>query len=161
MTLSIDLQDPAVARLLGQPHERELVQLAGDAADPTGADDRGRSCTYHLNRSAIAHPLVTYRHGTDEFLITCDVYVADGEPMVIHLICPRCRHALSIRADQKDIALELGAGPDLQGDLSVAPFMCTWERADAGTHVPGMVIGGGMSLCRWRVAIDHNVAKDA
>jgi hypothetical protein len=160
MTLQIDMRDPAVKRLLGQDNERELVQLAGDAPDPTGTGPNGAQTTYHLNRSAICHPLVTYRHGTEEFLLELDVYAHPGEPMVVHLICPRCHHALTIPATRKAIEIRLDVGPKAQGDISIETFECTWELAHVGKHIPGLV-GGGMSLCRWKVAIDHNVAKDA
>jgi hypothetical protein len=136
------------------------VQLAGDAPDPTGHGPAGAQVTYHLNQSAVAHPLVTYRTSLEEYLLECDVYQHPGEPPVVHLICPRCHNALNVRADRKAIDLELGVGPDRQGRISIETFECTWERADAGKHVTG-VIGGGTSLCRWRVAIDNNVAKDA
>lgn len=158
MTINIDMADPAVQRLMGS---RDLVQLAGDAPDPTGIGPNGMASTYRLNRSAIANPIVEYHPGRADYaIITCDVYAHPGEPMFLHLICPRCRNPLRIGADRKHIELEIGAGPNAQGRLSVEPFECTWEAPGAGKHVPGL-IGGGVSLCRWRAAIDNNVAKDA
>ena len=152
--LQLDLDDPHVRQSLGTSRERELVQLAGDAPDPMGTGMRGQQTTYHLNRSAIAHPLVEYHPGRADYaLLECDVYANPGEPVIVHLICPRCRNTLTINGAHKRIEIEGNV-------LSVEPFGCTWEKPEAGPHVPGLV-GGGLSLCRWRVAIDRNVAKDA
>jgi hypothetical protein len=156
MSLEIDMQDPNVQRLLGTKRKRELVQIAGDAPDPTGNGPNGEQTTYHLNRSAVANPLVAYK----DFVLECDAYQNPGEPLLIHLICPRCHNALNISSANKHVDLELNAGPDLQGRLSIEPFACTWEMPDAGKHVPGL-ISGGMTLCRWRVGIENNVARDA
>lgn len=159
--LQIDLEDPQVRRLMGRPPERELVQLAGDAPDPTGVGPNGQTTTYHLNRAAAAHPLVEYHiDRVDYALLECDVYAHPGEPVVVHLICPRCKHALSISAERKDIAFSPTGGLKGAGELSIEAFECTWELPGTGKHIPGLV-GGGMSLCKWRVAIENNVAKDA
>jgi len=152
--------------------ERELVQIAGDAPDPTGTGPSGRATTYQLNRTAVAHPRIWYR----DRVITADVYKHAGEPMMVHLICPRCRHALRITSDRKDISLDLTVPPprsllaDLppaeregaiaSGRIDVSAFECPWELPDAGEHEPGLVTGG-MTLCRWKVGIEHNVARDA
>ena len=160
MTLEIDMQDPRVRDLMGTRAQRELVQLAGDAPDPTGEGPNGAQTTYHLNRSALANPLVTYQSGSQEYVLECDVYQQPGEPPIVHLICPRCHNALNIRGDRKHIQLILNAGPRGQGLLSIEPFECTWELPDAGRHRPG-ILGSGTTLCRWRVAIDKNVAKHA
>lgn len=160
MSLEIDMQAPHVRRMLGVDQPRELVQLAGDAPDPTGTGPNGQSTTYHLNHAALANPLVTYKRGTEEYLLELDAYKQPGEPLIVHLICPRCHNALNVRGDRKHIQLEIGAGPGGQGAISIEPFECTWEMPDAGKHVPG-IISGGSTLCRWRVGIDKNVARDA
>ncbi len=79
---------------------------------------------------------------------------------MVHLICPRCKHTLSIRGDRKHIEFATSGGPAGKGELSVEAFQCTWELPGVGKHIPG-VVGGGLSLCKWKVAIDKNIAKDA
>ena len=165
MSVNIDMTDPGVQRLMGQGadaitaqrmRERELVHIAGDAPDPTGKGPNGSQTTYRLNRAAIAHPLVAYK----DYVLETDVYAHPGEPMVVHLICPRCHHALTIPETKKAIDLELGAGPNGQGKLSIEPFECTWEMPEAGEHTAGLVTAG-TTLCRWKAGISNNIAKDA
>lgn len=142
------------------PRREELVHLAGDAPDPLAevhgfehARGTGIASTVNLTKTAKGHPKIRYK----DFLITADVYELAGEPMKIHLICPRCRHALWIRADRKHIDYDVTADVDNGGRLSVEPFMCTWEL-DAEPGARRMEFG--LSLCKWRVAIDNNVARD-
>lgn len=165
--LSIDLGDPRVRRLLhggGSPSaapRREVVQVAGDD---------GWSQTTHLD-SGKDEVVVVYR---DQFL-TIDLYRVPGEPLTAHLICPRCHKCSQISAARKAIDYDptapnpltrriLDTGrPELmrlaQGRLSIEAFECAWEvggdrHAKGGLHT-------GVSLCRLRLAIDDNVAKDA
>jgi len=160
MSVNINLQDPAVQRLLGGPSpieqpsgKRELVQIAGDAPDPSGISDRiGATSTLRMSDTALCHPIITYK----DFVLTADVYQTPSEPMFIHLICPKCTNTLTISAARKHIELDVKAGPKGQGLVSVEPFQCTWEVDGAKRRV-----GFGLGLCRWKVAIDKNVAKDA
>lgn len=182
--LSVNLRDQGVRDFLGVDRVqsagqqgRELVQVAGDVPAPDGSGDLGFANTWHLNRSAIGHPFVIYKQS----ILVVDVYEVPGEPMNLVLICPKCHHALNISAAKKRMEFDRVIGApnptrkdeemlaqmmttwstipprtSLQrfGSLSVEPFECTWEmsahRAEFGT-----------SLCRWKVAIDNNVAKDA
>lgn len=173
----IDVTNPAVKRLLQGGHDqraeidlatgnrgKNLVHMAGDM-------DTGMSRTTYLDRGK-HEVLVHYR--AREMFLTVDVYALPDEPMRIHLICPQCCKALQITQDRKAISWEpdavnplargvladpprgLGA-EDLAylhergslGALSVETFECTWELPKS--H----------ELCRWRAAIDKNVAKDA
>lgn len=162
MSVNINIRDASVQKLLGiedprvrppDERKRDLVQLAGDVPDFTGTTDhKGVQSTLFLNRSAIAHPIVTYK----DFVLTLDVYKHEGEPMVVHLICPRCHHCLTIPEQKKAIELELDAGPQNQGRISIETFECTWELEGEKRRMQF-----GLGLCRWRVAIENNVAKDA
>ncbi|HEY4266756.1 MAG TPA: hypothetical protein VGM94_01060 [Galbitalea sp.] len=160
MSLNINLSDPSVRRLLGdepsalaRPHKREMVQLAGDAPDPTGMTSHaGMQSTMRLSESAVCHPLIQYK----DFVMTADVYHVAGEPPFVHLICPRCRNTLTIPGQRKHIEYETTGGPDNAGTISIEAFECTWELEG---HVRRMEFGLG--LCRWKVAIDKNIAKDA
>lgn len=160
--LDLNLEDPAVKALLGDEHKkwleesrgrdgapkRELVHLAGDM-------DTGLSSTIALS-SGKREVIVVYK----DFVLTCDVYALPGQPIEVHLICPRCRKALRVTSERKTIDFDPSAGdPKKGGRLSIEPFQCTWELG-GDKHVPGLV-GGGISLCRWTAGIDDNVARDA
>lgn len=176
-SLSIDLSDPGVQRMLGSSpavpgKRREIVQLAGDAPDPTGMSAlRGAQSTTSLCGGK-HEVVVLYR---DTFM-TVDVYLVPGAPPEIHIICPRCHKASRISGDQKAIDYDPRAtnpvrteavasgSPELaaiagHGRLSVEPFECTWE-VGGDKHVAGGVHTGA-SLCRQKLAIDDNRAKDA
>ncbi len=155
MALEINTSDPAVQRMLGQDghihapggrRERELVHIAGDM-------DRGISSTVDLTTGAIGHPKVTYR----DFVLELDVYAMPGEPMKVHLICPRCQHHCTVSGDRKRIEYDRSAGdPALGGRIDIETFQCTWELDDKVT------VGSALfNTCRWQVAIDKNVARDA
>lgn len=148
MTVSINLADPKVKKILGERPKRELVHIAGDM-------DTGISQTIRLEDGK-HEVLVTYK----EFLLTVDVYALPNEPLRAVLICPRCKHCLTVPGDRKAIDFVPDHTDFRGGALSIETFECTWEIADAGEHKPGLV-AGGMTLCRWRAAIDNNIAKDA
>ena len=158
MALEIDMQDPGTRALLGDvgerraasgKPERELVHIAGDM-------DTGITTSYQIDRGK-REVIVTYK----DFVLTVDVYRIEGEPLKVHLICPKCRHALSVSSERKAIDYDERAGdPAKGGRLSIEPFQCTWENADAGDHKQG-IVSGGMTLCKWRVGIENNVARDA
>ena len=199
-SMTIDLGDPRVRKMLGveSPNStgrREVVQLAGDAPDPTGVtSDLGLLSTHRLTGGK-QEVVVVF----GDLLLTADVYALPGEPMKIHLICPRCHKMLTIAGDQKRIQYEPGPpNPARQriaevagvaadrvrelhsydhvrvqrghdeamylvsranfGRLSIETFECTWEITD-DPHVAGAVHTGG-SLCRLRIVIDDNRARE-
>jgi hypothetical protein len=170
--LNIDLTDPGVQRMLGghdglATGKRRVVQLAGD--DPAGL--RGMSSTTYLEHGK-HEVIVVYK---DTFL-TVDVYLVPGQAPEIHLICPRCHKASRISGAHKAIDFDPGAPCPVRaqvvgagarelfegaarGRLSVEPFECTWETGNA-VHVAGGV-HTGVSLCRQKIVIDDNRARDA
>lgn len=182
--LSMNLDDQGVKDFLGvnrvsdpASRKRELVQVAGDVTSPDGTMDGGMATTWHLNRSAIGHPFVIYKQS----ILVVDIYEVPGEPMTVSLICPRCHHALTVSAARKKMEFDRVHGApnptrlqeealaacmttpttippkaELQrfGKLSVQTFECTWEMGKDRSEF-------GTTLCRWKVAIDNNVAKDA
>lgn len=127
------------------PNTEELYTIKEDALDPAGTGQVGKSATIGLNKSAVAKPLIRYK----DFVIEADLYNMDGEFMV-HLYCPKCRNALSIKGSQKKIDYSTSDG------LSVEPFMCTWELDPEGRRMEF-----GLGLCRWKVGISNNIARDA
>lgn len=183
--VNICLDDPLVAEMLGRPgplasnKPRPLVQLAGDVPDPTGySSHRGFQSTTRLSAGK-QEVLVVY----GDLLLTVDVYVVPGEPLVVHLYCPRCRKHATVRGDQKAIDFEptaenpmrahiaaigaSGASGDVPpevarlalGRLSIEAFECPWEMGE-DAHVQGGVHTGA-ALCRQRLVIDANRARDA
>jgi len=179
--LNIDLRDPAIAQMLGTDPRvvatgkpREVVQLAGDAPDPTHLSSaRGLQSTHNLIAGK-QEVLVLYK----DLVMTIDVYAVPGEPLKVHMICPRCHKLGTISGDRKAIDFEpLAANPaqsdivamgevpptvramSAHGRISIEPFECAWEIGDdrhvAGSHHTGV------TLCRQKLAIDNNRAKDA
>ncbi len=176
--LNIDLTDPAVQRMLGGPgvatgKRREVVQLAGDVPDPAGSPHRGAQSTTYLTGGK-EEAVVVYQG----MFLTVDIYRVPGEPLKVHLYCPRCHKHSTVPGDRKAIDWEAGAAnpmrteilaagrPELvhladKGRLSIEAFECPWEIGD-DPHVAGaLAIQGAGSLCRLRIAIDNNRAKDA
>ncbi len=179
--MTIDLGDPTIRAMLGvdQPHlggtRREVVRLAGDVPDPTGVspDHRGIQSTHFLTGGK-QEVVVVY----GDVLMTLDVYALPGEPVRVQMICPRCHKHSTITSDRKRIAwepasenpmrgtiLELARGlPELLrvrdfGCISIEPFECTWELGE-DRHVAGG-LHSGASLCRLKLVIDNNRAREA
>ncbi len=169
MTLNIDMTNPSVQNLLGserssivepgeQKKRREMVQIAGDP-------EHGYTSTTRLDTMK-QEVFVTYK----DFLLTVDVYALPGQPIELVYVCPKCRHQGRITGDRKHVefdpsssrvmVLPNGAKLHTGGDLSVEAFQCSWEMPDAGEHKTG-IRAGGITLCNLKIAIDHNIAKDA
>ncbi len=180
----IDLSDPRVRQLIdrglhGDPgrisarNHHEMVQLAGDAPDPTGSSDGCGLLSTHRLTAGKQEVAVIY----GDLFLTVDIY-AVPEPMKIHIICPRCHKQSIIRADRKRVDFDPGELnprfkqilqvahraelPELAnlefGRLSIEAFMCAWEIGD-DPHVAGGTHTGG-SLCRLRLAIENNRARE-
>lgn len=166
--LSINLGDPHVQQMLGVPHgggrQRDVVQLAGDAH---------HGLTSHYNLCALKQEVVVV-YG--DLFMTVDVYAVSGEPLKVHLYCPRCHKHSTVPGTRKAIDFDPTAGnpqrsaiiasgrPELvalaeRGRLSIEPFECPWEVTD-DRHVAG-ALHTGVSLCRLRIAIDNNRARNA
>lgn len=124
----------------------DIYEIKGDAKDPLGQVEGGRSSTIGFSKAAIGRPVVRYGN----FLLTCDVYGV-GEGLYVHLYCPKCRNALSIPATKKQIDYDR-----VKNVLSVEPFRCTWE-----TDPEGRRMEFGLGMCGWSVGISNNVARDA
>ena len=176
---SVNLNDPRVQSMLGQGSIQGVggaaVQLAGDAPDPRGLSDvRGMASTHHM--TAGKHEVLVV---FGDHLLTVDVYAIPGEPVVAHLICPRCHKTLTVRGDQKTIDFD-SAAPNPQarrllatgnpeivqiartGRLSIEAFECTWEMG-GDQHAQSAIrsVHTGASLCRQRMAIEDNRGQEA
>lgn len=142
--------------------ERELFINEGDVPDPGGGRARGAQSTMNLERTKLGVPKVAYRDRSGaDFIITVDVYKTDGEPMELHLYCPRCSrkgamHTLRIPQDKKHITYDPADFTDRGGRLNVARFGCTWELdSDRGVSAVSSA-----NLCGWQVVIVDNVARE-
>lgn len=173
---SVDVTSPLARAMLqpdAQQQGRQVVQLAGDVPDPTGyTQNLGIQSTHRLNAGK-REVLVLYK----DLILTVDVYALPGEPTQVHVICPRCRKPSRITAENKAIdfdpaginpmrnaILRVSAAPEIAGladfgRLSVEPFECAWELG-GDRHVVGG-LHTGVSLCRQRLVIDDNRARDA
>jgi hypothetical protein len=127
------------------PKREELYHVAGDAPDPTGTGLSGRMSSMRLTQIALGHPLIRYK----DRVIEADVYEIHGRLMV-HLICPRCLNALKITDDRKKMEYSV-----TENRISIEAFGCTWEMNDDRR------MEFGVGLCRWRVGVTNNVARDA
>ena len=187
MAANIDLQDPAVQKLLGGGGARSEVVMPGSSKKATmqqiaGDEDHGISNTMYLNRGK--HEVgVLFRPKNSVTMIaavlTVDVYAIPGEPVKLHLVCPKCQHLCTVSADRKAIDWEpVSSSPiasairevlpedsryvaDNLGILSVEEFRCTWELADQAQDTnkdAGVIVQG--SLCRFGGVIDRNVLRE-
>jgi hypothetical protein len=101
---------------------------------------------------------VQYHGRAGDFVLECDVYPGEQTgTFVVVLYCPKCStpkapHTLKITSDRKHIEFDA-----VTRKLSVEPFECTWELPEAANRR----IAFGAGLCRWRVGISNNVARDA
>jgi hypothetical protein len=168
----------------------DVFKICGDVSDPAEAHyrtgRRGVAADYRLHKNVLGKPVIRYN---DNFL-TADVFPKAGSLEVgfVILYCPVCategRHnTLRITPDNKTIHYDRerppkfagitmstlvkslfadapGGPPEgseqellqyLGGTISISAFRCSWE---GGT-------GTGSPVCRWKVKIDNNVARDA
>lgn len=188
MSLNVNLNDPRVKTLLDEDGQvvrpgsskKAIVRLAGDAVDPTGVTShRGIESTQRLDGAKQICSVVF-----KDTVLEVDVYAIPGSPLELIFMCPRCRKQSRITQEMKAIEFEQGSTrpvrlPDGQtvaygrplrladghllqnaGTLSVEPFQCSWELPDANAHTPG-IRAGGLTLCRLKLVIDQNVAREA
>lgn len=159
----------------GKP-KKDLFHVAGDAPDPTGGNLRGVAAGYDLTKTALGHPMLFYRVGSEEMILEADVYDLNDLPLHVRLLCPICLAmgrtvGLTIWANQKAMQYEKDAAVPVfpgwteaqmrhafpegaGGRLSVEPFRCTWEAT------PELSRRFGLSQCPWKVAINNNVVRD-
>ena len=119
----------------------ELYHISGDM-------DHGLAVDLDLTKTALGKPMVRYK----DRIMQAEVYPSpDKKGLMVHIHCPRCTHVNVIRTERKHIEYD----PETN-DLSIEPYECTWELGDRDNER----IAFGIGLCRLRIAIDHNIAKD-
>ena len=168
----VNLADPSVQQLLGEQSRvatpggqaKSMVHVAGD-------EDRGLMSTTRLDIGKHEVGVIFRPKGSATMIagvLTVDVYAIPGEPVKLHLICPKCHHTLTVNANRKPIDWNPAAPcpfprtlrdvlpPESHylalhpGVVSVEEFQCTWEledrQQDSGKDV-GVIAGG--SLCKF------------
>lgn len=164
----------------GSSRKAAMQHLAGDVPSPWGGGELGVQNTQYLNRGK-QEVGVIFRGRSDSFnraILTVDVYAIPGEPLKVHLICPKCSHQLTIDGHKKPIewapnspspiASELRSdlGPDMQylaanlGVLTIEPFTCTWELEDKMRGNQDVGVISGMARCNFRGAITKNILRE-
>ena len=108
----------------------------------------------NATRAAKGHPQVRYEEkATGQiYLMTCDVYI-EGDELMVHMYCPKCRHNLAIKSSNKQISYDM----DNDRLIFVEAFKCSWEMDD---ELLGETRKFGFSLCNWNVVIDNGLARD-
>lgn len=129
----------------------EMYQIAGDAPDPRGTGLMGHASQANVgNAGKVGIAMIRYR----DIVAEADVYHVKGEPFRVIMHCPRCRHVMTIRGEHKHIDYTPPA-PGLEaegGSISIERFTCPWELTDQKE------LGG--ELCRLRIVVDHNIARE-
>jgi len=149
---------PGIGDPTGTGAVRQKASIAGGAAQQFNLD--------HGKRTTV----IRYQ----DKLIEADVYAIEGEPLKVVIICPRCNgagngNATSIDETRKAIDWRPHAPQAVGefmncGSISIDAFECPWELPDAGAHnqrATGGIIGLSAKLCRLKIGVLNNIAKDA
>lgn len=134
----------------------------GVMADPKGERGKGLASQHNFDHNKVT-AVIRYK----DRAIEADVYALPGAPIHVVILCPKCGSASTIRAEKKAIDWQphepRAVGKLVNcGTLSIEPFECPWEMPDAGAHEPGAnKILGTANMCRLKIAVDKNIAKDA
>ncbi len=146
---------------LYDPQHEELVHLAGDFPPNQqdylpGSPLKGYESTVALSDGKTCVQ-VRYEGKAGQKLLEVDVYAVPGSPLKLHLFCPQCHNLCMVHQDRTPMDFDPSADVANGGRLSVQPFTCTWELD--GTKAVG-ISAFGSNLCRLKIAIDHNRARD-
>lgn len=130
-----------MAKKLWDPNKEDYEYVAGDK--PGQGAMGGMKTT--MQNAPFAEPQIRYK----DVLIECELYKDPvSHKMMLHAMCPKCKHALRISEERKAM--------DWDGQtISVEPFECPWELDTE------LTVGTFTNLCRWRVGVSHGIAKDA
>lgn len=135
----------------------------GVMADPAGERGKGLASQHNFDHAKTT-TVIRYK----DKLIEADVYAVPNTPVHVVIMCPRCGNASTIRGERKAIDWRPHAPEPVgklinAGSISIEPFECSWELPDAGAHDARNTkqIIGTAPLCRLKIAVTKNVAKDA
>lgn len=125
----------------------ESFYLAGDR-------NNGGVGTHDLSSNALArfHP-VRYEGRMGTFLLEVDIFPDLGEGLMVVGLCPKCRNGFRISGKNKRIEFNT-----TDKRLFVEAFECTWEMPDGNVDRRSE---NGFGLCRLKMVIENNRAKDA
>lgn len=135
----------------------------GVMRDPAGERGAGLASQTNFDHNKVT---TVIRYG--DRLIEADVYALKGAPVHVVILCPRCGNASTIRGEKKAIDWRPHAPEKLGelvncGKISIEPFECAWELPEAGRHNQRNTsqIIGTAPLCRLKLGVTNNIAKDA
>lgn len=134
------------------PNKEEIYTIKEDVSMPgvhKGQTVSGVSSSLNFTKTALGHPKVRYK----DRIMEMDVYRSGEGGYLIHSYCPSCQNAVSIKSENKKIDYD-----PITNNLNIEAFECPWEKSD---ELLGSSRKFGFSLCRLKIAIDNNIAKDA
>ena len=147
---------------------RDVFQIKGDVPHPDGSGLRGATSGVDLTASAEGYPLVYDR--IMQRLLTIDVYKIDGQPMWLHLYCPRCENAIKITEETKEIHYEPQRAPKELLEFFSLEYLC--QQLYPGKRPQVAMLGGTLSVspfrcihpadgavCGWHASIERNIAR--
>lgn len=183
--VDVNLNDPAVQRLMGTGSQSVVMPGSSQAKVMTqvaGDEDQGFTSTKYLNRGKQEVGVIVRPRNSITMIAgvaTIDVYALPGEPVKLHLICPKCKHTLTVDGNKKAIDWRpTEPGPharalrevlpaehrylaDNLGVLSVHQFQCTWETEDDKQDNQKEVgIISGRHLCKFKGVIERNILRE-
>jgi len=131
------------------PQKEELVSIDGDWGEESRYNP-GLTMSHHADHGTII--LSLQRDPRVKF--ECEIYPSgEGDHFILHMVCPRCRHALTINSRNKAMDLNQSTGI-----LNVEPSECTWELKPEEDPNAGLLITAG--LCRYRFAIENSMVRE-
>lgn len=111
--------------------------------------------TRDLKEGALAVVQLRYRGrqvtpppGCQYVEIECEVYRGPDGALLVHSVCPRCRHSIQIDGKNKRVEYDPEKG------LFVEAFGCPWELTEEE-------VKSGAWLCRLRLEYAGREARDA
>jgi hypothetical protein len=133
------------------PPQKNLELLVDDAIEKGGMMLTG----HDARRGRFAVVQIHYKGRFGEYMLESDVYKSDTEGFTVHMYCPVCStkdapHNMQITSARKKIDFDSERG------ISIEKFRCTWELpGPPGTSVLDL------KTCKFSIAVDNNVARDA
>lgn len=183
--VDVNLTDPAVQRLMGTGSQSVVMPGSSQRqvmSHVAGDEDHGFASTQYLDRGKQEVGVIVRPRNSITMIAavaTVDVYAIPNEPVKLHLICPKCKHTLTVDGNRKAIdwrptepspharalrevlPAEARYLADNLGVMSVEEFQCTWELEDQKQDNQKEVgIISGRQLCKFRGVIERNILRE-
>jgi len=129
-------------------YDQNKFELEYVAGDKPGSKLEDHHMDKGISTSVTVKPYETTYIRYRDIILESELYKA-GDELTLHMMCPKCRHALKISSKNKQM--------DWDGKyISVERSGCTWEL---DTDIPTGVFTIS-NLCNWKFYIDRGMAKD-